>query len=181
MNTQAHLIGGFSPETPLTPLGESQARALGAHIKSIVPDRVYASPAVRTRETARLAGHAEPIIDPRLAELGQGVWEGKLRAQAYDDAAKARIKIEGKAFKFEGGESMNDVAARMMAWLDEATREPVERIFMFGHGMAIRCLLGELFAWSHAKTYETVTCNASISTIRRDDTWVLESVGTPSS
>ena len=179
MNTQAHLIGGFSPHTPLTERGEAQARALGAYLATsgIVPDLVFASPAVRTTETARLAGF-EPALDLRLAELGQGVWEGRSRKEAYDAAALARIKREEKAFKLEGGESMNDVAARMHAWLLDVLAAKPATVFAFGHGMAIRCLLGELFGWSHAKTYETVTNNTSISTFdRAGDAWTFGAVG----
>jgi 2,3-bisphosphoglycerate-dependent phosphoglycerate mutase len=185
LNTRTDLVGGFSPETPLTPTGEAQARALGEHLarEGIKIDLAYASTAVRARETARIAlaaiGHGEPRIDPRLAELGQGVWEGRLRVECYTEAVRAQIKAQGKHFKLEGGESMIEVAARMRAWHRDAMAEPATTIAMFGHGLAIRCLLGDLFEWDHATTYGTPTPNTSISKITRgpDDAWTLVDVG----
>ncbi len=187
MNTRSDLVGGYSPQTPLTATGEAQARALGEHLarEGITIDVAYVSTAVRARETARLAlaaiGQGEPRIDPRLAELGQGVWEGRLRAECYTDAVRAQIKEQGKHFKFEGGESMIEVGARMQAWHRDAMAEPASTIAMFGHGLAIRCLLGDLFGWDHATTYGTATPNTSISTIRKTsrdgESWTLVEVG----
>ena len=74
MNTRSDLVGGFSPQTPLTETGAAQARALGEHLvrEGIAIDLAYTSTAVRARETARIAlsavGHGEPRIDERLAE-----------------------------------------------------------------------------------------------------------------
>lgn len=184
MNTRSDLVGGFSPHTPLTATGEAQARALGAHLarEGIAIDLAYTSTAVRARETARIAlaaiGHGEPRIDLRLAELGQGVWEGRLRVECYTEAVRAQIEAQGKHFKLEGGESMAEVGARMQAWHRDAMDERATTIAMFGHGLAIRCLLGELFGWDRATTYGTVTPNTSISTIAGDDdAWTLVDVG----
>lgn len=65
----------------LSPLGEAQARAVGACLAAtdLEPTDVYAGSLVRQRESARLAAEAaggwpEPVTDPRLAEYdGDGL------------------------------------------------------------------------------------------------------------
>ncbi|HET9620902.1 MAG TPA: histidine phosphatase family protein [Kofleriaceae bacterium] len=186
MNLRGDLVGGFSPETPLTELGRAQAAALGAHLEAerIVPDEIHVSPATRTRETARIAlatlgSRIEPREDLRLAELRHGVWEGRSRREAYPPEVAARIMREQMDFKLEGGESMREVSARMRSWSESVLARAPRTVLAFGHSMAIRCLLATLFDWTHDRTYQTVTANTSISAIAYEPGrgWTLEHVG----
>jgi phosphohistidine phosphatase len=61
------------PERRLTPRGEAQARTAGAALAALglTFQRIYTSPKVRARDTARLAAEAlgvEPVETPLLAE-----------------------------------------------------------------------------------------------------------------
>jgi broad specificity phosphatase PhoE len=55
----------------LSPLGQQQARWLGAHMAATNPhfDRVYAGTLTRQQDTARAMGYAVTHTDPRLDEL----------------------------------------------------------------------------------------------------------------
>ncbi len=174
MNTNPHLVGGRSNETPLTPRGVEQAKRLGRAMlaRRIFPFKVFASPAVRTRNTAQyslaeMGLEIEPLVQDALQELGQGVWEGRPRLEAYTATALENIAKLGKDFKLEGGESMNDVGMRMHGWLTEAFNETAgqkpSRCFVYTHGGAIKCLASHLHGWSHQQTYETQIDNASVS------------------
>lgn len=164
----AHLVGGRSNHAPLTETGEKQAVRLGHWIaaRSLMPDVVYISPAVRTVETARISLEAagiihSPVLDDRLQELSQGFSEGLLRTQVYTDAVIARIGIESKDFRLDGGESMNDVALRKRAWAEEALAvEGHEHIFAYTHGFAIRCYVGDLLGWTHEEIRANDHANA---------------------
>ena len=171
---KAHLIGGRSNHTPLTREGEEQARRLGLWIaaRDLKPDVVYFSPAVRTLETGRIALETagilhEGIIDDRLQEMSQGMFEGVLRSKVYTEERMAQAIAEGKDFKLESAESINDVAMRKGEWSDEArTRTGHNIIFAFTHGVAIRCYMGELLDWTRDEILANETDNASATIIR---------------
>ena len=174
MNTNQHLIGGRSNETPLTQKGIEQAKRLGRIMldKQILPMKVFASPAIRTIDTARyslaeMGLDLEPFIEDALQELGQGFVEGRLRSEVYTETVMEDIVRLGKDFKLPGGESMNDVGHRMHDWVTETFREPAPdepyRVFIYTHGGAIKYLASRLLDWGHQQTFETPIDNASVS------------------
>ncbi|KAL4424511.1 hypothetical protein ABPG77_006820 [Micractinium sp. CCAP 211/92] len=155
-------IGGRTNHSLLTPLGEAQAAALGAHLRAelahmgVQPHRVrvFSSTAVRAVDTARhvlAALQLDPsclVQSERLLELEQGEWEGAVRRECYTPELTARFAADpwGLAWNFSapGGESQRQVEARMLAYLAECVLpglEPGDRAIVVSHGMAIKCLL----------------------------------------
>jgi broad specificity phosphatase PhoE len=190
LNVKPHIIGGRSIETPITPKGVVQARTLGYYMlqENIIPHAVYASPAVRPRDTAKytlevMGIDIEPTIDDALQELDQGEWVGLNRDDIYTPERIAEIGRQGKDFKAPGGESMNEAGERMFNRVSEiadrhAEEGKVIRIFVFTHGLAIRCLASHIHNWSRKQTFDAVTPNASISRFDRlDKTWMLRYLG----
>lgn len=119
-NLRPETIGGRQNSVPLTPLGEEQARARGQAMKRqlMKPNIVAVSPAVRTRETARLAlgemdYHGKVYIEPDLQELSQGEAEGRLRTEMWTDERLAEVAEKGKDFAMPGGESVRQLGERM--------------------------------------------------------------------
>jgi broad specificity phosphatase PhoE len=180
MNTNPHLVGGRSNETLLTAKGIEQAKRLGRAMaaRSIIPAKVYASPAIRTIDTARyslaeMGLEIEPLVQDAIQELGQGFAEGKLRTEVYTDAVKQDIERLGKDFKLEGGESMNDVGLRMHGWISETITgteadEPA-RYFVYTHGGSIKYLASHILGWSHPQTYDTEIANTSVNLFTLDE------------
>lgn len=189
MNTQPHLIGGRANETPLTERGVEQARLLGRYLLAhdVLPTEVFASPAVRTLQTAKHAltemGLAvEPTVADELQEMDQGDFVGRHRAEVYTPEVLLEINRQGKDFKLSSGESMNDVGMRMLTWIQAnvptESQNGIERTFVFGHGMAIRSLVSVLESWSRLQTYESVTQNTSITLLsHQDEQWRLAYLG----
>lgn len=172
----------------MTERGRDQARKLGDHLfrHGITPSRVHASPALRTTRTAEIALDTmgldiEPIINEELQELDSGDWVGAVRNEKYTEAVQAEITRLGKEFKPPGGESMNDVSDRMIKWLRnnmDGGTESNECVFVFTHGIAIRCLASALHGWTQSETYHAVTENISISLFNHDNNqWRLEYLG----
>jgi broad specificity phosphatase PhoE len=67
-------------DVPLSDAGRRQARLLALRLKSIPVDALYSSPLGRASETASIIAGTTgctPIVDPRLAELNYGAWEGR--------------------------------------------------------------------------------------------------------
>lgn len=188
MNTRPHIISGRSSDTPLTENGMKQARRLGGYLsrQGVTPSRVHVSPALRTIRTAEVALETmglgmEPIIDEELHELDSGDWVGAVRSEKYTQAVQEQITKQGKDFKPPGGESMNDVGRRMLRWLNHNTDGGIRddgRVFVFTHGVAIRCLASALHGWTQSETYHTAAGNVSISLFKCENgRWRLEYIG----
>ena len=78
-----------------------------------------ASPLLRARETARLLLGREVPLEPALAEMAWGSWEGRsLKAlHAAFGAVMAENERRGLDFRPPGGESPREVQARLEPWL----------------------------------------------------------------
>jgi probable phosphoglycerate mutase len=96
-------------DIPLTPHGETEARALVPWMSAIVFAHVFASPRRRARRTCELAGLGPGVrIEPDLAEWDYGDYEG------VSSKDIARTGPDWALFKdgAPGGESPADVTAR---------------------------------------------------------------------
>jgi probable phosphoglycerate mutase len=109
-------------DIPLSPVGEDQARKLGARLADVAIARAIASPLVRAIRTAQLAlgSSREALLtsDPGFLEIGHGDWEGKLAAEiaAVDGARFAAWRSAPDTVQMPGagGESLQQVLDR--AW-----------------------------------------------------------------
>jgi len=144
------------PDVPLSPTGERQADALGAHLAGLAehPTAVLASPFTRAADTARRA--AAPLglpvrFDERLRERDFGAFDGMtgrgIRERYPEEAA--RRELLGKFwYRPPGGESWADVALRVRSVLaTEALRHDGERLLLVSHQavvMVLRYVLEEL-------------------------------------
>ena len=84
---------------------------------------------------ARLAGF-EPELDERLREFDYGDYEGLTTAEIQEARPGWDLWTDG----CPGGESADDVGARMDAVIAERLRDARERVLVFGHGHALRIL-----------------------------------------
>ncbi|CAL9165110.1 unnamed protein product [Musa hybrid cultivar] len=121
------LVGGrWSTAARLTANGERQARALAVFLKSqgVRFDEVYSSPLDRARTTAafisRELGFAEEQIQSSdaLVEISQGQWEGCLRSEVYTQEIVNLISKTQPDFCAPSGESLRQVAFRMIEFLN---------------------------------------------------------------
>jgi len=108
-------------ESTLTELGRRQAAALASALRASGARRVVASPLARCLDTARPIAAAlgvELETDARLLEIAHGTWEGRLRGDIErEDPAQMRAWTnEPASVRFDGGESLDDVAARWQAF-----------------------------------------------------------------
>jgi broad specificity phosphatase PhoE len=163
-------------DSPLTPLGQSQARAAGRLLSELVPDpaslTVISSPLGRARDTAHLVlreiGLETTAVreDSRLTEIRMGVWEGM-----PDDDVEAQFgpllaarRADPWSVAPPGGETYAAVAERVGRWLDEQSE--TETSLVVTHGVAGRILLGLYLGLDR----ETIR---SLSPFRQDELHVL--------
>jgi broad specificity phosphatase PhoE len=106
-------------DVPLSPLGERQMTALAMRLAGIGLDAVYASDLQRTRRSADILAEPHgltPVALPELREFAMGRWEGLTAEQirGLDGAAFATWMADVAGYRFPGGESLVELAAR--AW-----------------------------------------------------------------
>jgi len=113
-------------DIPLSPVGQSQAVALGARLQGVEITRAVASPLSRARDTAELAlGPARASMlttDADLQEIAHGEWEGLLAQEIHDkDPARLRAwREEPETVMMPGGESLRQVMDRSWQGLARA-------------------------------------------------------------
>ena len=110
--------------------GRRQAEALGRRLSRVKFDSVITSPLFRARETAQIAMSAMTAAvptqaDPRLKEMDYGAWEGRTYDEVRAEDPKLREEWEAApdAVQCPGGESGNDVAARVDRFLTDLLEE----------------------------------------------------------
>lgn len=143
-------------DIPLNDTGRAQARRNGAALRALLPAiadaHFVASPLGRTRETMQIVrgelGLAPETydIDPRLVELSYGDWEGTLQDDVmsrHADAFAARAR-DPYRWRPEGGESYEDLFARVAGWAASAAPCCV----VVSHGGVSRCLRADALGLS---------------------------------
>ena len=132
-------------DLPLSQLGRSQARALGAWLASLGArwDATYASPLSRAFQTAEIVtelAHAPPPLSEALIqEIAAGQLEGLTReemAERFPTFLGRGIGDLGDFAEF-GGESYDEVQSRVQrfaALLEARHRENGERVLVVAHG-----------------------------------------------
>jgi broad specificity phosphatase PhoE len=137
-------------DSSLTELGLRQADAVGQLLRDLIRDpagwRIVSSPLGRARSTAEIiAGVLDGPrveLDDRLKEMSWGSHDGRLRAELEAEHPETFGKT-GWAFDAPtDGESYEDVAARVGAWLADLPPEPERRIIAVSHGISGRVLRG---------------------------------------
>ncbi len=159
-NIDLSIVSGRSNDILLTERGVEQARdfATAFSLNYPVPDILFTSPAIRTKTLLdiylqRTGLDKTYIIDDSLQEMSQGIAEGKDPTTIYTPDVLERIDTELFDFKLPEGESLNEVADRMLDWVWRTHYQfPDKKILAATHGQAIRALIGHLIGWDHYQT-----------------------------
>jgi probable phosphoglycerate mutase len=135
-------------DSPLTHHGQLQAKRMGERLAALIGDgagwRIVASPLGRTVRTAEIIRTALPAaaaleVDPRLAEICMGLWDG-LTYEELEARRPSALEHEERYFHGPGGETFDQFSGRLRDWLDAAN--PGENVIAVSHGMAGRVLRG---------------------------------------
>jgi len=141
----APLLDGQS-DPDLDPRGHDEARRVAERLATEEISAIYVSPLRRTARTAAPLAERlglEPIVEPRLREVGLGEWEGvtfrKRMAERHPIARELLAKQRWDVIP--GAERQEDFLARIEAALtDLSARHPDQRIAIFSHGGVIAML-----------------------------------------
>jgi broad specificity phosphatase PhoE len=141
-----HRMQGLADQ-PLNAEGRRQAHALALELAGERLDRALVSPLLRARETAAAVEASRPglrfEVEPRLAEVNLGRFEGRLESELLEDDADFRAwRADPLRHCAPGGESAMDVARRVAPLLDGlAASPPGTGVLMLGHQFTNAVLL----------------------------------------
>ena len=142
-NSERRMQG--SGDSPLTENGIEQAKELMKTIENIDFDAAYSSSLNRAVETAKIAlGNRYTIKqDNRLVEFGLGIMEGMPVdevAIAYPESANLFMSDPVSYKTPIGGESLNEIIARVDSFLNEIISLNYNKVFVLSHGFTMRVL-----------------------------------------
>lgn len=120
----------------LTDRGGDQARSLRSRLDPKDFGLVLVSPRLRARRTAALAGFDRIETDDDLVEWDYGRFEGLTSIEIRQEYPGWRVWFNG----CDGGESGEDVRARLTRVVARVRASGVDRAICFGHGHALRVL-----------------------------------------
>ena len=120
-------------DSPLTEKGRQQARELGRKVREsgVHIDEILYSPLSRAADTAKAVAEATGLparCEPRLREQCFGKYEGTPR-----DGAEFRISKTHFADRYDGGESMMQLAQRIYNLLDELRQDEDKTYLLVAH------------------------------------------------
>lgn len=135
-------------DSPLTPLGEAQARRMGERLAGLIGDpkawTLVVSPLGRARQTAEIIqgviGAAAGFrLEPRIAEVSMGEWDG-LHMDELAARRPEHVPYPERYFQGPGGETLDVFTARLADWLASVPDEA--KVIAVSHGVAGRVLRG---------------------------------------
>ncbi len=165
----AERIQGWS-DPPLNAAGRAQAERLAPRLAGIAFDRVVSSDLDRARTTAALAlPSAEIVLDPRLRELDYGTFDGATWADLASGEraeAAAHWRVDRQQRRTPGGESFDDLAARVAAF--RAELPATGRVIAFAHSGTIITALHGVLGYPEGRGWRLQIANTGISVLRFD-------------
>ncbi|WP_420175577.1 MSMEG_4193 family putative phosphomutase [Luteococcus sp. OSA5] len=174
----AGTLAGRSAGVLLDERGRSQAMALGERLRGLALDLVVHSPMDRCVETMQLALDSaglqvEVCEDGRFTECDYGQWSGRSLAELGDEALWREVQQHPSRVTFPGGESMQEMADRMVDGVAEVNRrlheahpdaEPVW--LLVSHGDPIKAVLSHCLGQPLDEFQRIIVDPASLSVVR---------------
>lgn len=157
-------------DDPLSEKGWTQMRAA---VGDAAPwSRIVSSPLLRCSafaETLAKRNGLPLVFDPRLMEVGFGVWEGKTAAEIEQDApgTLARFKTDPVHARPTGAEPLPDFQARVAAGLDAILGQGQgQHVLVVGHAGVIRMALAWALHIPLQHAYRIEVPSASMTRLR---------------
>ena len=165
--------GLLDPE--LSERGRIQAKLLASAFEKEKIDVIYSSPLKRTYKTAvEIASkhNLEVIKEKRIIEIDHGVWSGMLVDEVKERYPEdfRRWLEEPHKVKFERGESLEDVYARVKEFLDFIKQDHQNQtVVAVSHTVPMRAMLCALLNIDLSKFWAFGCDNASYTLVHMED------------
>lgn len=145
---------------------EVEAAAVRDRLDGISYDAIYTSPLSRAKKLAHYCGYTNAIEDHRIKEIFLGEWEMKKWADIimYDNLDDWFANFHN--LTAPGGENLQDLLDRVMAFIQDARLKRYSRIAVFCHGGVINCARYMNAEISKALIFREVPMYGSVNTIK---------------
>lgn len=152
-NSEKIVSGHF--DSPLSEMGQKQAKKRAEHLKSVKFDAIFSSDLIRAKNTAELiSANRQLAINTHwlIRERFFGHWEGQPESVFMEEnkhlfeLKKTLSEQQKRNFKYSFAyESDNDIAARMLLFLREiAVTFSGQTVLVVSHGSIMRATLMHL-------------------------------------
>ena len=147
-----HALGYSDRDTPITPVGEAQARTTGREMRASgvhSPDVIFVSPYLRTEQTLHFLQEEWPDLrnakvyrEERIRERDHGLGvlynDSRIYFLMHPEQA-ALYKLLGEYdYRYLNGENIPDVRLRNLSWISTITRECAgKRVMEITHYLTI--------------------------------------------
>lgn len=166
-------------DVPLDEVGREQAAALGRWAAEYAPDLVYASPALRCRQTAA-AISARVRLLPELQEMDVGQWENRTFEEIrtlWPRVYEARGAHMGTVLP-PGGESFCQAGRRLANVLEKLWNSNGENVAVVAHGGLFRGWLWEPLGLCRDDVLKIAQPCGGITTVeKRNGRFVVTALG----
>jgi probable phosphomutase (TIGR03848 family) len=136
---------GWTPGVHLNQEGRAQAEALARRLAPVEIAAMYASPLERTLETAEIvaAPHDLPVVVREdLGEVRLGRWTGQPLEKLRKRRLWRKVQFVPSAMRFPGGESFQEVQARIVAEVEHLCSEhPEQTIAIVSHADVLKAVV----------------------------------------
>ncbi|MCX6778552.1 MAG: histidine phosphatase family protein [Candidatus Micrarchaeota archaeon] len=170
-NEQDRIQGNI--ESPFSENGRKQVELLAKALANLKLDAVYSSKRGRALKTAQaIAGrHNLPVSsDDAINERYYGIYEGRpvgdMKVEHSEFFAREPpLDLDAKP---EGGESINEVAARALPFVDKIAAEGHGTCILVAHGIVNKIILAHLIDGDISQSYKYRQFNACINELELD-------------
>ncbi|MDQ1654453.1 MAG: glucosyl-3-phosphoglycerate phosphatase [Cryptosporangiaceae bacterium] len=140
-------------DVALDDTGRAQAREAAPLLAAEQPDAIVSSDLVRAHDTALVLAALTGLpvrTDPRLRESNFGPWQGLTSEEIAERFPEPHaLWRQGKAFTVPGAETPDEVAARMLAGIEDALDATDGTLVVAAHGAAARHAVRALLGWPY--------------------------------
>lgn len=179
----SNIIAGQRPDMPLNETGLKQAELTAKALSQAVFHRIYMSPALRARQTAKqIFEHHVPTVfgnvEDCFREINFGVLEGltfEKSKELYKDLLET-YRDYPSLCAFPEGESMNEAYERISRCINKILIEHPqnESILIVSHGGTMALIFLYLFDMDMDKMFHAIrhnNCGLSIIDLENVDKW----------
>lgn len=162
------VLYGHNKGIDLDEEGLDQAEKTGEYLSKIKIDKIYSSPLERAVQTAqKIAAHhnIEIEIDEEIIDLDCGDWTGRTFAELVKEKDWMMVQSRPSQFKFEGGESFQDLFVRINREIGRIVQENE------GKNVAVVChrdpiiMITAHFLGMHMDGFQRIPCAPASMTI----------------
>jgi probable phosphoglycerate mutase len=165
------ICAGRMPGVHLNSEGQAQAAALARRVQRLPIAAVYSSPIERAVETAQAVADARALTvqtRPGLIETDTGSWTGQMfnDIQQKDAAVWHALQTHPKSTRIPGGETIDEIAARMAAATEEIRlAHPSEMVAVVSHADPIKAVIAHYIGLDLDRFQRLHIGNTSVSVL----------------